>query len=315
MGKKIIKLKPAYKDYLWGGRRLIDEYGKDFTGDILAESWELSCHPDGPSMIDGSEDEGLSLAEYITREGWDILGANCDKFSDFPILIKLIDAKQKLSIQVHPDDDYARVYEDQNGKTEVWYIVSCEEDAYLYYGVKEDISQEELARRIADDTITEILHKAPVKVGDVFFIEAGTIHAIGKGIVIAEIQQNSNVTYRVHDFGRVGADGKARELHVDKAVEVSTLTPAKEQELTGNHIAQCEYFTVDKLLVADEATKTMPDNSFLSILVLDGNGIINVGEEQEQFQKGDSFFLPAGEYDYSIKGTGEFLLSYIEKML
>ena len=190
-------------------------------------------------------------------------------------------------------------------------MVDCEEGAYLYYGVKEDISQEELARRIADDTITAILHKAPVKVGDVFFIEAGTIHAIGKDIVIAEVQQNSNVTYRVHDFGRVGVDGKARELHVDKAVEVSTLVPSKEQELTGDHIAQCEYFTVDKLEVKDEVTKTMPDNSFLSILVLDGNGVINIGEEQEEFQKGDSFFLPAGEHNYCIKGEGEFLLSYL----
>jgi mannose-6-phosphate isomerase, class I len=311
MSRRLIKLKPAYKDYLWGGRRLIDEYGKDFTGDILAESWELSCHPDGPSIIANGADEGLSLAEYITREGWDILGTNCDKFSDFPILIKLIDAKQKLSIQVHPDDDYAKVNEGQNGKTEVWYVVDCEADAYLYYGVKEDISQEELARRIADDTITEILHKAPVKAGDVFFIEAGTIHAIGKDIVIAEVQQNSNVTYRVHDFGRVGVDGQARELHIDKAVEVSTLVPSKEQELTGDHIAQCEYFTVDKLKVKDEMTKTVPDNSFLSILVLDGNGVINIGEEQEEFQKGDSFFLPAGEYNYGIKGEGEFLLSYL----
>ena len=311
MSRRLIKLKPAYKDYLWGGRRLIDEYGKDFDGDILAESWELSCHSDGPSLIANGEDVGLSLADYITREGQSILGKNCDQFSDFPILIKLIDAKQKLSIQVHPDDDYARAHEGQNGKTEVWYIVSCEEDAYLYYGVKETISKEELAQRIADDTVTDILNKVPVKVGDVFFIEAGTIHAIGKDIVIAEVQQNSNVTYRVYDFGRVGVDGKPRELHVEKAVEVSTLTPATRQEFGGNHIAQCKYFTVDKLEVKGEAVGQAPKDSFLSILVLDGQGMISVGDEQEQFQKGDSFFLPAGVGDYCIKGDGEFLLSYV----
>lgn len=314
MSRQLIKLKPAFKDYLWGGRKLIDEYGKDFDGDILAESWELSCHPDGPSIIANGEDTGLSLEEYITQEGWEILGVNCKKFSDFPILIKFIDAKQKLSIQVHPNDDYALTHEKQNGKTEVWYVVSCEEDAYLYYGVKENISKEELAKRIADDTITKVLKKVPVKAGDVFFIEAGTIHAIGKNIVIAEIQQNSNVTYRVHDFGRVGVDGKMRELHVEKAVEVSTLTPSAEQKLAGSHIAQCEYFTVDKLAVKDEVIGQVPKDSFLSILALDGQGAISVGEECEQFQKGDSFFLPANGGKYCIKGVGKFLLSYIENM-
>ena len=311
---RIIKLKPVCKDYLWGGRKLIDEYGKDFDGDILAESWELSCHTDGPSIIANGKDKGLSLAEYITREGEGILGANCEKFSDFPILIKLIDAKQALSIQVHPDDEYALKYEEQNGKTEVWYVVSCEEDAYLYYGVKEEITKEELASSIADDTVTDILNKVPVKAGDVFFIEAGTIHAIGAGMVIAEVQQNSNVTYRVYDFARVGVDGKTRELHVEKAVEVSTLVPAKEQQLEGNHIARCKYFTVDKLEVEGELAGQMPADTFLSILVLDGQGTISVGEESEQFQKGDSLFLPAGDYEYCIKGDGEFLLSYLENI-
>jgi len=212
---------------------------------------------------------------------------------------------------VHPDDAYAKVHEGQNGKTEVWYVVACEDNAYLYFGVKEAVSKEELARRIADDSIIDILNKVPVKVGDVFFIEAGTIHAIGQDIVIAEVQQNSNVTYRVHDFGRVDVDGNARELHVDKAVEVSTLTPTIAQEFADNHIAQCQYFTVDKLVLTSEATKQMPADSFLSILVLDGQGEINVGEESEQFQKGDSFFLPAGDYEYCIKGNGEFLLSYV----
>ena len=311
---RLIKLKPAYKDYLWGGKRLVDEFGKDFKGDVLAESWELSCHPDGPSVIANGENRGMTLMEYITHEGREILGANCDKFAEFPILIKLIDAKQKLSIQVHPDDDYARVHENQNGKTEVWYVVSCEEDAYLYYGVKEEITKEELASSIADDTVTDILNKVPVKAGDVFFIEAGTIHAIGAGMVIAEVQQNSNVTYRVYDFARVGVDGKTRELHVEKAVEVSTLVPAKEQQLEGNHIARCKYFTVDKLEVEGELAGQMPADTFLSILVLDGQGAISVGEECEQFQKGDSLFLPAGDYEYCIKGDGEFLLSYLENI-
>jgi len=307
----IIKLKPVFKDYLWGGRRLIDEYGKAFQGDILAESWELSCHPDGASQIAFGEYAGMSLPEYIRQEGREILGRNCDKFVDFPMLIKLIDAKQDLSIQVHPDDDYAKVHENQLGKTEMWYIAACGAEAYLYYGVKAEISQAEFIKRIADDTILEVLDKVPVKKGDVFFVEAGTIHAIGKDIVIAEIQQNSNVTYRVYDFGRVDADGNGRELHIDKAAAVTRLTPIKRIELEG-HLAQCEYFTVDKLVVDEMVEVQAPLDSFLSILVLEGEGTIAIDNEEEQFQKGDSFFIPAGAKSYRIDGQGEMLLSYVE---
>jgi len=223
----ILKLKPGCKDYLWGGSKLIREYGKEYAGDVLAETWELSCHPDGPSVIDGGEYAGWTLAEYIEKKGKAVLGSSCSRLQDFPILIKLIDAKDNLSIQVHPDNQYALENEGQYGKTEMWYVLDAGEDAFLYYGFDKEISLEEFSGRIQEDTLTEVLHAVPVQKGDVLFIEAGTIHAIGKDILIAEIQQNSNVTYRVYDYGRTGKDGKKRELHIEKALAVTNRAPAE----------------------------------------------------------------------------------------
>lgn len=196
----ILKLKPACKDYLWGGRRLVEEYGKEYDGETLAETWELSCHPDGPSVISNGKYAGKTLEEYIEKEGREILGTHCRRFREFPVLIKFIDANKDLSIQVHPDNRFALKNEGQYGKTEMWYVMDTEPGAFLYYGFKKEISREEFRRRINDNTLTEVLNSVSVKKGDTFFIEAGTIHAIGKGILLAEIQQNSNVTYRVYDY-------------------------------------------------------------------------------------------------------------------
>ena len=196
----IVKLCPSYKDYLWGGKKLITDFYKEYDGDVLAESWELSCHKDGPSYIAAGEYAGETLEQYIIMEGKKILGRHARKFSKFPVLIKFIDAAEDLSVQVHPGDEYAIKNENQYGKTEMWYVVDCEEGASLYYGFAREVSTEELEQRIRDNTLLEVLNKIYVKKGDVLFIEPGTIHAIGKGNVIAEIQQNSNVTYRVYDY-------------------------------------------------------------------------------------------------------------------
>lgn len=308
----LFKLKPSFKSYLWGGRRLAEEFNKDFDGDILAESWELSCHKDGLSYIDNGENKGMSLREYIEKNGRKVLGTNCEKFEDFPVLIKLIDAKKDLSVQVHPDNEYALKNEGQYGKTEMWYIVDCKPGAQLFFGFKKDISKEEFKKRIKDNSLTDILNAVEVKKGDVFFIEAGTIHAIGKDIVIAEIQQNSNVTYRVYDYGRKGADGKERELHIDKAVEVTKTGPAENKSFAPD-IAACEYFTVDKLYLdgeyISEVSGKVADKSFVSILFLDGSGEIKCGDEKEKFKKGDSFFLTADSGEYQIRGKGEALVT------
>lgn len=313
----VLKLKPSGKDYLWGGDRLIREYGKEFDGDVLAETWELSCHPDGPSYIMNGPYEGKTLAEYIEAEGKGILGKNCRRFRDFPILTKFIDAKDSLSIQVHPDNKYALKNEGQYGKTEMWYVMDAGEDAYLYYGFAKEIAKEEFAKRIEEDTLTEVLNKVPVQKGDVLFIEAGTIHAIGKDILIAEIQQNSNVTYRVYDYGRVGKDGKKRDLHIEKALAVTNRVPMKRSRANNSHIADCDYFTVDKLTLDGCVMKKMEgvlsEDSFVSILILEGNGTISCGSDKLEYKKGESFFLPAGSGTYEIEGCCEALLTRIRE--
>lgn len=314
---EILKLIPSCKDYIWGGHRLAEEYGKVIEGDVLAESWELSCHDDGASIISNGVWAGKTLKEYIKESKEDVLGNNCKRFSDFPILIKFIDAKDNLSIQVHPDNAYALKNEGQYGKTEMWYVVDASEDAFLYYGFQDEISEEEFRKRIEEDTLLEVLHAAPVKKGDVFFIEAGTIHAIGKNILIAEIQQNSNVTYRVYDYGRIGKDGKKRELHVEQAIQVTKRELAQKRDTMYPHIAKCDYFTVDKInldgKLFDKMEGFVTEESFLSILVLDGEGTIQNQFGSLSYKKGDSLFLPAGSGSYQIVGRCDALVTTVGK--
>lgn len=313
----ILKLKPSCKDYLWGGSRLVEEYGKEYDGEVLAETWELSCHPDGPSVIRNGKYAGRTLSEYIEQEGKDVLGTHCRRFRDFPILTKFIDAKDNLSIQVHPDNRYALKNEGQYGKTEMWYVMDAGKDAFLYYGFKKEISREEFARRIQEDTLLEVLNAVPVQKGDVLFIESGTIHAIGKNILIAEIQQNSNITYRVYDYGRVGKDGKKRDLHIEKALAVTNRIPIVKDNSSYPHVADCDYFTVDKLnldgKVMRELTGEVSEESFASILMLDGEGIIENEGETLDYKKGDSFLLSAGSGKYTIKGTCDALITTIRE--
>lgn len=313
----VLKLKPSGKDYLWGGRRLIEEYNKESDKEVLAETWELSCHPDGPSTIVNGLYAGKTLQQYIDIKGKEVLGTNCRRFRDFPILIKFIDAKDNLSIQVHPDNRYALKNEGQYGKTEMWYVMDAGANAFLYYGFKREVSMEELEKRIKNDTLLEVLHAVPVQKGDVLFIESGTIHAIGKDILIAEIQQNSNVTYRVYDYGRVGKDGKKRDLHIEKALAVTKRVPMVKDQSSYPHIADCDYFTVDKLNLDGSVMKKMEGNvletSFASILMLDGEGTITSGGESVRYRKGDSFFLPAGSGAYTIEGSCDALITTIRE--
>lgn len=311
----LLKLNPSFKDYLWGGHRLVEEYHKKYEGEILAESWELSCHPDGSSVLASGEETGMSLPDYIEKRGKEILGENCKRFLNFPVLIKLIDAKDNLSIQVHPNNAYALKNEGQYGKTEMWYIMDCKPGAYLYYGFKEEITKEEFAKRIKEDTLLEVLNKVYVQKGDILFIEAGTIHAIGKDIVIAEIQQNSNVTYRVYDYGRVGKDGKKRDLHIEKALAVTERVPIIKSKSSYPHVAECDYFRVDRLYldgtITNQLSGVIGKESFAHILMMEGEGTIQCGNTILSYQKGDSFFLEAGSGTYEVKGSCEALVTTI----
>ena len=313
----LLKLKCACKDYLWGGHRLKDEYHKESDSDIVAETWELSCHPDGPSVIENGPYKGRTLSEFISKEGKEVLGINCRRFRDFPILTKFIDARDNLSIQVHPDNRYALTNEGQYGKTEMWYVLDAGENAFLYYGFRKEISRQEFAKRIKEDTLLEVLNAVPVRKGDVLFIESGTIHAIGKDILIAEIQQNSNVTYRVYDYGRVGKDGKQRDLQIEKALDVTRRVPILRSDSAYPHVADCDYFTVDKLYLDGAVMRSLKgsisDASFVSLLFIEGEGRISSGGEELDFCKGDSFFLSAGSGEYEIEGSCEVLVTSIRE--
>lgn len=313
----ILKLNPVFKDYLWGGTKLRDEYG--FKSDLskLAEGWMLSCHKDGENTVENGEFIGKTLTEII-NDNPDYLGENGKNFEYFPILIKLIDAKDDLSVQVHPDNDYAMRVEGEYGKTECWYILDCEEGSELIYGFNRDISSEEFKEKIADNTFLQTVNKVKVKKGDLFFIEAGTLHAIGKGILLAEIQQNSNTTYRVYDYGRLGADGKPRDLHVAKAIDVTNCTPLvrstnPEGELlecdgyTRQLLTKCDLFNVEKVSISNEFVDTADEKSFVSILVTDGNGSI----DEIESKKGDSLFIPANYGEFTVKGNIEIIITRV----
>ena len=291
---EVVKLKAATQNYIWGGNRLF-KYGKESKDEIIAESWELSCHPAGLSIIDSGIDKGQYLKDVISI---DDIGQKCSKFPFFPLLNKLIDAKNDLSIQVHPSDEYALKYENSFGKTEMWYVVDADEGAMLHIGLNKDVSKEEFKQRIENNTLLEILNHIPVKKGDCYFIPSGTLHAIGRGCFIYEIQENSNLTYRVYDYGRVGKDGKPRELHIDKALEVTNLNKVVPQNLKTNPLAVCPYFEVSK--TKNEKQIKAPIDSFAFITILQGHGNVN----NIPFNQGDSFFIPCnklalieGDYD------------------
>ncbi|MGN0677314.1 MAG: type I phosphomannose isomerase catalytic subunit [Ruminococcus sp.] len=293
------KLIPPIKDYIWGGTRLRDEYGKQSCSERLAESWELACHKDGTSIISGGKYDGRPLTDFIS-ECPEALGENFRKFERFPVLIKLIDARDNLSVQVHPDNKYALEHEGEYGKTEMWYIVDCEPDSEIIYGFKDKISKKEFRNAIENNTLLYKVNRVPVKKGDVFFIKAGTLHAIGKGILIAEIQQNSNTTYRVYDYGRKDSNGNTRELHIDKAVDVTKLKPLElpERNPENKLLARCKYFRTYKENIDSESHWHKNKNSFTHILVTDGEGTLFSSEGyftyNMKFTKGESIFVPAG---------------------
>lgn len=307
---KPFRLIAPCKDYLWGGNKL-REYGKISDKDIIAESWELSCHPDGVSIIADGDYAGRPLTEFL-HDHPEALGKNCGRFDRFPVLVKLIDAHDDLSVQVHPDDEYALAHEGEYGKTELWYVVEAEPDAELLYGFREDISKEEFRRAIEENTLLDKVNRVPVRQGDVFFIEAGTLHAIGKGLLIAEIQQNSNTTYRVYDYGRIGADGKPRELHVEKALEVTDLTPAKPQECYPKGsitqlLAHCDYFYTSCTESEDFCQVGSDDTSFVHLLILEGEAVLTAEHCEIPLKKGTSVFVPAGTGACRINGKCKFI--------
>lgn len=314
---EMFKLIPSVADYIWGGRRLIEEYGIKTNKDPAAEAWVLSCHSAGPSTVEDGEFKGQTL-EQVWENHKEICGTNGNKFEFFPILIKFIDAKNNLSIQVHPDNDYAMRVEGEYGKTEAWYILDCDEGAELILGFNREVSVEEFKKAAQSEEMLNIVNKVKVKKGDLFFIESGTLHAICKGILLAEVQQNSNTTYRVYDYGRVGADGKPRALHIDKAADVTklcppTITNASEREVekqdggTRTHLTECDLFKMYSVETDGEYVSEAGDESFVSLLCLDGSAEVVCGKKTLGMKKGESLFIPASSGEFKIIGKTHML--------
>lgn len=308
---ELLKLGAITKKIIWGGERLAREYGKGVSGEKIAESWELTSRTDGVNTIIGGSFDGMLLSDYLAQNK----NAVCKDWDGdrFPLLIKLIDAEADLSIQVHPDDEYAALHTTDLGKTEMWYIVDAAPDARIIYGLKKKYKAEEVRAAIANGTLEELMNYVPVKKGETYFIPSGMVHAICKGILIAEIQQNSNITYRVYDYNRVGADGKLRELHVDDALAVidkieDPSAVRADADETKNMIAKCGYFTVyhfENKAFTMEAT----EDSFVHLLCLDGNAEISYEGGKMPIAKGESVFVPAGFGMISVDNGADIVVS------
>ena len=316
-------LKPTGKDYLWGGNRLNDVFSKNIPMEPLAETWECSTHPDGPSMVVSGEFEGKQLSEVL-KEHPEFLGSHPRTKGELPILIKFIDAKKDLSVQVHPDDAYAKEFENGSlGKSEMWYVLDATRDAKLVYGFYHDMEMEKLRQSIEDGTVEKYLQKVDVQKDDVFYIKAGTVHAIGAGALIAEIQENSNLTYRLYDYNRVDKSGKKRELHVEKALQVADLSSSSEpvqpmrvlqyrKGCASEFLCRCKYFQVERMLLNTEQHRELvnfqtEENSFHVLLCTEGCGSFSGQDIMLNFFKGDCIFVPANSEALKIHGKAQML--------
>lgn len=325
-GNKPFLLKPAAKDYLWGGNRLNDDFGKAIDISPLAETWECSTHPDGQSLVASGGDAGKTLGEvllvhpeYLGTHPIQTMGGK----AELPILIKLIDAKQDLSVQVHPDDINALKYENSLGKTEMWYVLDAKKGARLTYGFNQDVDENCIKRAIAEGTIEKYLNHVPVYKDDIFYVEAGMVHAIGQGVIVAEIQENSNLTYRLYDYNRIDKNGKQRKLHIDKALDVinkrSSAVPRQPMRVlryrTGcasELLMRCKYFLVERLLLNTEVYRELTNfqtenNSFHALLCTDGCGVLFGEKFMLNFFKGDCIFVPANSIPLKLHGKAQLL--------
>ncbi|MCX7710533.1 MAG: class I mannose-6-phosphate isomerase [Clostridia bacterium] len=320
-----LKFKPVYKDYIWGGRNL-EKLGRTLPEGIVAESWEIACHPDGMSYVANGELEGLSLQEAVSKYKAALVGSrlHTDSNFKFPLLIKLIDANDKLSVQVHPEDSYADLHENgELGKNEMWYILSAKPGAKLVYDVLPGVTKETFNQAVQDGNIEGCLKYIDVAPGDVINIPAGLVHAIGEGIVLAEVQQNSNTTYRVYDYDRVDKHGNKRPLHIDKALEVIDFNSCgRKEKATGLKVnlgpdstktyqIANKYFSVEFYDIRGKVEESSNENCFYLFVFLEGKGKINFETGSVEVAAGESVLIPASLGEYSIEGNIKALKSYV----
>ena len=295
----VVKLKPVVKSYIWGGN-YFQKY-KGLKEDIVSELWELSVRDDFSSTIDSGNDKGKRLIDVLTDQD---VGPIKDRFPYFPLLIKLIDAKDNLSVQVHPSDEYALKNENSYGKTEMWCVIDADKGSGLYVGFNKDYDKKEVEQALRDGSILSYLNFFEVKPGDVYLIESGTIHAIGKGVRLIEIQQNSNLTYRLYDYLRKDKDGNYRELHIDIALKVINYKKYEKRVNNGEFLAKTPYFTVKRVDFDGELVISSDGDSFKSFTFISGEGMV----DDIPYTKFDSFFLPY-QKTCRIKGKGTVIIS------
>lgn len=314
----IIFMEPVYKNYIWGGEKLKNKFNKNTPFERTAESWEISSNKNGACKIKNEEYEGKTLKDLFEDDNIkeEIFGKKSKKLKEFPLLIKFIDAKDNLSIQVHPDDEYAKKIGLESGKTEMWYIIECEENGKIIGGLNTKLTKNELKNAIENDNIKKYLKYIDIKQGDSIYIPAGTVHAILKNTLICEIQQNSDTTYRVHDWDRKDKDGKKRQLHKKEAIEtiksenVPTIIHTTEK-LPCQKIVESKFFEVEKINCDEIYEDCSNLNTFYAINVLDGKSVLETATNKYKIEKGDSFLVPATLGKYKIEGKIQFLKSYI----
>ena len=299
---ELVKLAPAVKDYIWGGT-YFKAFNKGTSLERVSECWELSVRDADSSIIASGKDKGKLLVDVITKED---VGPVQNRFKYFPILIKLIDAKDNLSVQVHPSDDYALKNENSFGKSEMWHIISADEGSGLYVGLNKNCSKDEIQKALENGNILDYLNFFKVKPGDSFVIDPGTIHAIGKGVRLIEIQQNSNLTYRLFDYNRVDKNGNPRELHIQKALEVINYNKYEVKKSNGDLLADNQYFTVKEMSFDGEITLQANKKSFISFTFIKGEGKV----DDIEYKQYDTFFLPYGN-KCVVKGKGTLVISSV----
>jgi len=304
-----LKFTPILKERIWGGTKLITQFGKQSNSDIVGESWEVSDVEGETSIITNGSLLGKSLKECLESSKESLVGEkNYQRFgSKFPLLIKFIDACEDLSIQLHPNDELAKARHNSFGKSEMWYVMQADPDANLIVGFNQEVDSNSYLKHLEEKSLTEILNFEKVKEGDTFFIAAGRIHAIGAGVMVAEIQQTSDITYRIYDWDRVDKKGKGRELHnelaidaIDFNMEDNFKVTYEEEENHANNMVTCPYFTTNFLPIKGEIEKSNTYDSFLIYMCLDGSAIIVVGEEEAKIEKGETVLVPAAIKEFKI---------------
>jgi len=314
-----LQFEPILKERIWGGEKLKTILNKPITSKITGESWELSTVEGDVSIVANGELKGKSLMDLINETPNEILGTEVYKRfgKQFPLLFKYLDAREDLSIQVHPNDKLAKERHNSFGKTEMWYVTQADADARIIVGFKENSSKEEYLKHLNDKTLVSILDTVKAKPGDVFFLETGTVHAIGAGLVVAEIQQTSDITYRLYDFDRKDAQGNTRELHVDLALDainynkVDTQKKYETKTNTSNVVVDCPYFTTNFLPLENKLEVSKSGETFTVYMCIEGNFEIEYDGFKQSYKKGDTVLVPAEINAFILNGNASILEIYI----